>query len=179
MGHSSQFSHSFEYHTMGDDDKKIILQSREGESFEVPQKMGELSSLVKRAIEANEDDDEDEMTIPLPNVQADVLRKVIDYCTHYINDEAMTEITTPLKSEKLDELVQQWYSDFCNVENAMLFALVTAANYMDIKPLLDLSCLAVSILIKGKSADEIRSIFNIPKPTPQPQDAETKEGETS
>jgi len=91
----------------------------------------------------------------------------------------MTEITTPLKSEKLDELVQQWYSDFCNVENAMLFALVTAANYMDIKPLLDLSCLAVSIMIKGKSADEIRSIFNIPKPVPKPQDAETKEGETS
>lgn len=32
---------------------------------------------------------------------------------------------------------------------------------MDIKPLLDLSCLAVSIMIKGKSASELRSIFNI------------------
>ena len=32
---------------------------------------------------------------------------------------------------------------------------------MDIKSLLDLSCLAVSILIQGKTADEIRCIFNI------------------
>lgn len=159
---------------MSEDDKKITLQSREGESFQVPQKVAELSSLVKRAIEANDDDDDDdEMTIPLPNVQADVLRKVIQYCTHYTS-ESMTEITTPLKSEKLDELVQTWYAEFCNVENPMLFALVTAANYMDIKPLLDLSCLAVSIMIKGKSADEIRKIFNIPKPetTPKAQDAE-------
>ena len=32
---------------------------------------------------------------------------------------------------------------------------------MDIKPLLDLTCLAVSVAIKGKSASELRSIFNI------------------
>jgi S-phase kinase-associated protein 1 len=32
---------------------------------------------------------------------------------------------------------------------------------MDIKPLLDLTCLAVSILIKGKSAGELREMFNI------------------
>jgi len=43
----------------------------------------------------------------------------------------------------------------------MLFELVTAANFMDIKPLLDLTCYAVAVMIKGKSADEIRSIFNI------------------
>lgn len=30
----------------------------------------------------------------------------------------------------------------------MMFELVTAANFMDIKPLLDLTCLAVSVLIK-------------------------------
>jgi S-phase kinase-associated protein 1 len=32
---------------------------------------------------------------------------------------------------------------------------------MDIKPLLDLTCLAVSVLIKGKQASELRAIFNI------------------
>ena len=43
----------------------------------------------------------------------------------------------------------------------LLFELVTAANFMDIKPLLDLTCLAVAVLIKGKQASELRAMFNI------------------
>merc|ERR1712032_457661 len=36
-----------------------------------------------------------------------------------------------------------------------------AANYMDIKPLLDLTCAKVASMIKGRTPDEIRKIFNI------------------
>ena len=46
----------------------------------------------------------------------------------------------------------------------MLFNLVAAANYMDIKPLLDLTCLAVAVSIKGKSVEELRNIFKIADP---------------
>ena len=53
-----------------------------------------------------------------------------------------------------------WYADFVKVEQ-VLFELVTAANFMDIKPLLILTCFAVTVLIKGKSPEEIRRIFNI------------------
>jgi Skp1 family, dimerisation domain len=58
-------------------------------------------------------------------------------------------------------MVQPWYAEFVKIDRELLFDLVAAANYMNIKPLLDLSCLAVSILIKGKSAAELRSMFNI------------------
>lgn len=47
------------------------------------------------------------------------------------------------------------------VDKDVLFSLVAAANFLDIKQLLDLTCLAVSILIKGKSAAELRDMFNI------------------
>ena len=60
----------------------------------------------------------------------------------------MTPITTPLQSLKMEEIVQKWYADFVEVDQTMLFELVTAANFMDIKPLLDLTCLAVSFHIK-------------------------------
>jgi len=43
----------------------------------------------------------------------------------------------------------------------MLFEIVMAANYLDIKPLLELSCAKVASLIKGKSVQEIRQFFNI------------------
>lgn len=85
----------------------------------------------------------------------------------------MTPITTPLKSNRINEIVQSWYANYISDivaavavaavadQHTLLFELVTAANFMDIKSLLDLSCLAVSILIQGKTAHEIRGIFNI------------------
>ena len=36
-----------------------------------------------------------------------------------------------------------------------------AANYMDIKPLLDLTCAKVASMIKGRTPEEIRKVFNI------------------
>jgi S-phase kinase-associated protein 1 len=47
------------------------------------------------------------------------------------------------------------------LEQEVLFELILAANYMDIKPLLELSCAKVASMIKGKSIQEIRKFFNI------------------
>ena len=83
---------------------------------------------------------------------------------HHIYTKKVTPITTPLKSNRIHEIVQSWYANYITdilVDQALLFELVTAANFMDIKSLLDLTCLAVSILIKGKTPEEIRCIFNI------------------
>jgi len=71
--------------------------------------------------------------------------------------------------------VQKWYADFVKVEQVLLFELVIAANFMDIKPLLDLTCLAVSVMIKGKSADDIRKIFNISNDFTPEEEAQVRE----
>jgi S-phase kinase-associated protein 1 len=44
------------------------------------------------------------------------------------------------------EVVSQWDAEFVDVDQELLFELILAANYMDIKPLLDLSCAKVSHL---------------------------------
>ena len=47
-----------------------------------------------------------------------------------------------------------------------------AANYMDIKPLLDLACAKVASMIKGKTPEEIRKRFNIKNDfTPEEEEA--------
>ena len=153
----------------------------------MPLSVAKMSGLVRDSMEGEDDDnssgsdndgddDGEVKEIPLPNVSGDVLEKVVDFCRHYALEEAMTEIQTPLRSPKLEELVQEWYADYVKVERTMLFDLVAAANFMDIKPLLDLTCLAVSILIKGKSAGELREMFNltaeVPAPEQQQQNAE-------
>lgn len=150
--------------SMVEEDNSVLLNlvSRDGEKFEVTFEIAKISQLIANTLDEDEDEDElDERDIAIPNVNASILRKVLEYCTHYRTVEEMTAIESPLKSAKLEELVQPWYAKYCEVEQNILFELLAAANYMDIKPLLDLTCLAVSVLIKGKSAAEIREIFNV------------------
>lgn len=135
--------------------------SKDGVPFECLLEVAKMSQLVCETMD-EENNGEDEITeIPIPNVSSDILKKIIDYCQHYKQVEPMTPIQTPLRSPRLEELVQEWYATFVQVPRESLFDMVAAANFMDIKPLLDLTCLAVSILIKGKSAAELREMFNL------------------
>ena len=65
---------------------------------------------------------------------------------------------------------QDWCRNFVaqeNLDDDTLFDLLTAANYMGIKPLLDLACLKITFKLNGKDAEEIRQILNLPKMTPE------------
>ena len=54
----------------------------------------------------------------------------------------------------------------------MLFELILAANYMDVKALLDLCCAKVASMMKGKPAEAIRKTFNIVNDfTPEEEEA--------
>lgn len=54
--------------------------------------------------------------------------------------------------------------------------MVQAANFLDIKSLLELACQAVANIIKGKTAEEIRQHFDIKNDfTPEEEEAIRKE----
>ncbi|KAL7521544.1 hypothetical protein ACHAWX_006218 [Stephanocyclus meneghinianus] len=70
--------------------RTIKLISKEGEIFKVPFEVVKLSNLVVTTLgeeehdDDNDDDhDDDAVEIPLPNVKASVLAKVVEFCTHY------------------------------------------------------------------------------------------------
>ena len=72
-------------------------------------------------------------------------------------------------------MVEAWYADFVNLEQETLFELVMAANYLDIKALLELSCAKVASLIKNKSVQEIRTFFNIENDFTPEEEAQIQE----
>eukprot|EP01017_Pseudomicrothorax_dubius_P049925 TRINITY_DN935_c0_g2_i3.p2 TRINITY_DN935_c0_g2~~TRINITY_DN935_c0_g2_i3.p2 ORF type:complete len:131 (+),score=53.75 TRINITY_DN935_c0_g2_i3:306-698(+) len=102
-----------------------------------------------------------EEDIPLPNVKTSILRKILEYCDKHKNDTP-PEIEKPLKSNNLYDVVPQWDADFISLPNLEdIFEVILAANYMDIKSLLDLACAKIATLLKGKTPEEIRRQFNI------------------
>jgi len=159
-----------------DETGAVNLVSKEGDNYEVPITVAKMSELVKTMLDEDGDDGDGTgaTEIPLPNVKAAVLVKVIEFCKYY-RQEPMTEIEKPLKSAIMAEVVQKWYAEFVNVEQALLFELILAANYMDIKPLLDLTCATVASMIKGKTPDEIRKTFNITNDFSPEEEAQVRE----
>jgi S-phase kinase-associated protein 1 len=95
--------------------------------------------------------------IPLPNVSSKILAKVIEYCKYHVDNQKAGD-DKPATSE--DE-IKAWDLDFVKVDQATLFDLILAANYLNIKNLLDLTCQTVADMIKGKTPEEIRKTFNI------------------
>ncbi|GAB2289251.1 SKP1-like protein 1A [Dionaea muscipula] len=130
--------------------KMVVLKSSDGETFEVEIAVASESQTIKHSIE----DDESGNAIPLPNVSGHILAKVIEYCKKHVE--------TPKTDDRAvqDEL-KNWDADFMKIDQNTLFDLILAANYLNIKGLLDLTCQTVADMIKGKNPEEIRTMFNI------------------
>jgi S-phase kinase-associated protein 1 len=140
----------------------IKLESSDEQVFEVPKVIAEMSVTVKNMLE--DVDADSDSPIPLPNVKGATLAKVIEWATyHHENPEpAPAEGAAPAaKDEKRTDDISPWDKNFCEVDQPQLFELILAANYLDIKPLLDLGCKTVANMIKGKTPEDIRKTFNI------------------
>merc|ERR1712184_5575 len=88
-----------------------------------------------------------------------ILQMVIDWADHHKDDPPQDE-EDENKEKKIDD-IPPWDLDFLKVDQGTLFELILAANYLDIKGLLDLTCKTVANMIKGKTPEEIRKTFNI------------------
>jgi len=119
----------------------VLLTTSDNEHFTVDRDVAERSVLIKQMIE---DIGETDQPIPLPNVSASVLTKVLEYCSHHRNDP-------PASSDETDEMrrratdISEWDAKFIQVDQEMLFEIILAANYLDIKSLLDIGCKTVYV----------------------------------
>ncbi|SGY16532.1 BQ5605_C012g06897 [Microbotryum silenes-dioicae] len=131
--------------------------SSDNETFKVEKDVANRSVLIKNMIE---DLGETDHPIPLPNVSSNVLKKVLEWCEHHKKDIDPPAEENDDTRRKMTE-ISDWDQKFIQVDQEMLFEIILAANYLDIKPLLDVGCKTVANMIKGKQPEEIRKLFNI------------------
>ncbi|KAL6197281.1 hypothetical protein ACLB2K_032890 [Fragaria x ananassa] len=93
------------------------LRSSDNETFQVEEAAALLSKTIKSSTSTE---------ITVPYVKAEILGKVVDWC----NKHAVSEGTK-------DQLIKEWDAEFLSVDQDVLFKLITAADYLQIKELVD------------------------------------------
>ncbi|RNF08069.1 S-phase kinase-associated protein [Trypanosoma rangeli] len=147
--------------------KYCVLQSNDQppEELKILREAAMMSGLLKDMLD---DQGDMEPIIPIPNVSGRTLRLVIEYMEHHYQNRA-EPIEKPLKS-KIDTIISPWDHDFLfthlvknhdEKQHEVLIDVIMAANFLNIKDLLDLTCACVASMIRGKTAEQIRALFNI------------------
>jgi S-phase kinase-associated protein 1 len=158
--------------------QKVWLASNDSANIEVDRVVAERSMLIKNMLEDVGDESITQSNpIPIPNVNEAVLRKVIEWCEHHRNDPPQAQDDESDARKKTTD-IEEWDQKFMQVDQEMLFEIILASNYLDIKPLLDVGCKTVANMIKGKSPEEIRKTFNITNDfTPEEEEQIRRENE--
>lgn len=134
----SEKSRGFDIGTMSSS-KMITLISSDSQAFEVDEAVAAKSQTIKYVIE---DASCIDGGIPVPNVTGKILAKVLEYCKKHV------EPTISGNDFK------DWDAEFINVDQATLFGLIMAADYLEINSLLDLTCQKMANMMKGKTPEE-------------------------
>ncbi len=136
---------------------EITLISSDDKRIQIESKNVEKSDFLKNKIRNTNKKNE----INLPEINYNTLQKIVQYLIHYKEKEPQ-QIPKPLSSNNLNNVIDEWDINFIkNMDMNSIYDLINASNYLEIPSLLDLSCAYVITLIKGKSIEEMRKIFNI------------------
>ncbi|XP_051212391.1 SKP1-like protein 4 [Lolium perenne] len=132
----------------------VLLVSSDGEKFEVADEViGKASGMIKGCL------DEDCATngqVPIPNVTGRILALILEYVNKHF-----AEPHDDFQIPNADDPLKRFDDAFVHVDQDTLFDLITAANYLNINSLLDLTCKAVADQMRGKTTEETRKHFNI------------------
>ena len=136
--------------------KAIKLKSNDGKVVELTSKAASKSGLLRGIIEDYPEDSE----FPLNNVNGATLEKVKEYLIHYENQEPPI-IQKPFKDKDFSKCADPWDFKFLGDDNNVILDIIRAANFMDIKPLIELASAKVASKIRGTTTESIRKDFCI------------------
>ncbi|KAL3631571.1 hypothetical protein CASFOL_024555 [Castilleja foliolosa] len=133
----------------------ISVMSSDGQTFEVEDEVALESQTIKHMIE----DDGADNVITLPHVSSSILVKVIEYCKRHVDAYSNAADDGVIDKVSEDEL-KAFDAEFVRVDSGTLVALSAAANYLNIRSMLDLTCQAIADTMKGMTPEQIRNTFD-------------------
>jgi hypothetical protein len=106
--------------------------------------------------------------IVIPRVNGEILQMIIDFLMHYKYVNPMPKIQQPIVGDSFhDVMTDVWYQQYITQKYSdhddinkdghknIVFQILEAANFMEISPIIDLTCLWCTFQISGKSTEEV------------------------
>lgn len=138
--------------------KKVKLQSSDNEDFEVPLEYANQSVTIKNLILDMAEADDD-ASVPLPNISSNVLKRLVTYWEYHWVNPVPPETEA---DERRSDNIMPWDLKFMEMPVPDIFDMILAANFLDIKPLLDLCCKTVANSLKHcRTPDDMRAYLGV------------------
>ena len=135
----------------------ITLKSSDGQQFLIDVKSAKRSTYIADLIEEHKGETE----FLIPEVEAKILKKIVEYLIHY-KDTEPKDIKRPLNDSKIEKILDKWdYTYITSFALADCVDLLNAATFMDIQPLLRLMCARIAALMIELPLDEVKTTFGI------------------
>lgn len=135
--------------------KKITLKTVDGGVFDVNPAIAKDLETVQSFIDADSAAADDAVLIPLPNVYSRELSKILDHCNSHHRFRSAGAGGDAAAAKRYDEEFVKALSQ------EELKELILAANYLNVKELLDFLNQSVANLIENKSVEFVRKFFGV------------------
>ena len=165
---------------------RVILVTSDNKRFSIEHVIAEKSVVIRNILcemngdleddEYNNPEDDDSQEIPLGEVNAQTLTAVLRWCDHHKNSR-LPEYKD--NEEIIGVSLDKWDKQFLeSLDQKILYDIVLAADYLNIKPLLISGCKVLALQMKSRTPDQIRQLFNIKRDlTPKDEYQIQKENE--
>ncbi len=134
---------------------------------EISRKALKLSTIIDTAIQADSQEHELEF-----DIQPEMMELIIEWLRHH-DGKAQEPVKKPIRSKNIKEVVtHEWDGNFLSkLKKKDLYELTKAANFLDIKPLLDICAAKVATIIKGVPLEKAEEALD--PNTPEPEEEKT------
>jgi S-phase kinase-associated protein 1 len=135
----------------------VTILTSDRERFSVSAEVCQCMLLLKEGLDLEQD-------VVLSRINATTFQSILHFA-HMYQTYPFT-ITKPMSPELFQTTVPSVYHDFLNLffekdgrPHPSLFTLMSAANFLMVQPLVDLTCAKLATLLQCKTADEVRSLL--------------------
>ncbi|CAL8137723.1 unnamed protein product [Orchesella dallaii] len=138
---------------------QVQLQSCEGETFKVDVEIVRCIGVLKNMLEDIElEADEGRTVISLPDVESNILKKIIEWATYHKNDHI---IHAGDEQDATAKAMSTWDADFLKLDKFTLLKLILASLRWDIKGLFNITLETFIAMRRRENTEEIREISKI------------------
>lgn len=133
------------------DEKKIILLTTDDKKININENLINASIVLKIAYVNNKS-----LQILKEEFKNRFTSEIINYVISYVNKyKGMFPKYDKRLNDEFKKYVNDWDFNFMNKDTKIIVDIINISNFLDIKPLLNLSCMKIANIVNKKPLDEL------------------------